>query len=147
MYRRRIASVVALTAVLAGCVTVTTPTEPPASLPVPHLTTIPVRTCDPVAVTGVLRTDPGDPRVAWLETSEGVRIEVVWPTCDTASWITLGRELFLEVHDPQGRQFMTTTDIPNPNYICDSGLTEHRPADADRLVASLGRPREGDALA
>jgi hypothetical protein len=121
MYRRRIAFVVALTAALAGCVTVTTQTEPPASLTVPHLATIPARTCDPVAITGVLRTDPGDPRVAWLETSDGMRIEVVWPTGYTATWMTLGRELFLEVHDPQGRLFMTTTDIPNPSHICDSG--------------------------
>jgi hypothetical protein len=121
MDRRQMGSVAVLTALLAGCVTVTTQTEPPASLPVPHLTTVPTRTCDPVAVTGVLHTDPGDPRVAWLETSDGARIEVVWPTGYAASWITLGRELFLEVHDPQGRLFMTTTDIPNPNHICDSG--------------------------
>jgi hypothetical protein len=88
---------------------------------VPDITTIPARTCDPVAVTGVLRTDPGDPRVAWLETSEGVRIEVAWPSGYAASWITLGRELFLEVRDAQGRQFMTTNDIPSQSHICDSG--------------------------
>jgi hypothetical protein len=122
MYLRFMASVVTSTAVLAGCVAVTTQTEPPASLPLPHLASIPARMCEPVAVTGVLRTDPGDPRVAWLETSEGVRVEVVWPPRYSARWITLGRELFLEVLDPQGRQFMTTTDIPSPNHICDSGL-------------------------
>jgi hypothetical protein len=121
VYVRRATSVVALITVLAGCVTVTPQTELPASLPVPSLTTVPIRVCDPVAVTGVLHTDPSDPRVAWLETPEGDRVEVVWPLGYRAKWITPSGELWLEVDDAKGRMFMTTNDIPSRNHVCESG--------------------------
>jgi hypothetical protein len=122
MYLRSVASAIALIGVLAGCVTVTSQTPPPASLPAPSLATVPASECHPVAVTGVVRSDPADPRAVWLETTpQGQRVEVVWPVGYWAEWKILGDELYLQVYDSWGRPFMTTTDIPSPNHTCESG--------------------------
>jgi len=125
VYSRAIFLILALIALLAGCIGVPPRTTPsvswPASFPPPSLTTIPISVCHPVAVTGVLRSDPTDVSVAWLETPEGDRIEVAWPVGYRANWNMLGGEPWLEVQDAQGRPFITTTDIPNPSHVCDSG--------------------------
>ena len=72
-------------------------------------------------ISGVLRSDTADPHVAWLETDNGLRIEVVWPTGYRAAWNTFGDGPWLEVYDLKGRLFMTTTDIPSAGHICDAG--------------------------
>ncbi len=50
------------------------PTEQPVSLPAGA-----VEACGGVGIDAVLHGDPADPRVAWLVSAQGTRIDVEWP--------------------------------------------------------------------
>jgi hypothetical protein len=117
-----VASVVA-----TGCVTVGVgsngPTSKPESFePAPSLATVARTACTRTSITGQLASDPRDPRVAWLETFDGRRVEVVWPTGYTGRFIDVGDEIVLEVSDERGRIFMGTH--ASPPVTCAAGLPD-----------------------
>jgi hypothetical protein len=112
---------VALAGTLGGCLSITWESQSPGSLPAPSLPTIPATVCRQVRISGVLQSDPADPHVAWLETDNEQRIEVVWPTGYRGEWNTFGDGHWLAVYDTNERLFMTTTDIPSARHICDAG--------------------------
>jgi hypothetical protein len=108
---------------LAGCVSVISEPEPPASLPTPSLVTVPVTSCRAVAGTGVLRSDPQRVPPVWLETPGGGK-NVAFPTGYRAMWRSAGGSIYIEVLDETGRLFMTTTDVVGLGHICESGLQD-----------------------
>jgi hypothetical protein len=111
---RRASSLVVLTTLLIGCgsLVVSAPPVVPRSFdPEPTLWTVSTRECEPTGITGVLHSDPADPRVAWLVTPDERRVEVVWPTGYRARFVWVGGMLALEVFDDKARLFATTTDV------------------------------------
>lgn len=86
---------VLIAVMLAGCAETepTIPTVIEKPLPVTRF----LAACRGIGLDAVLVGDPRDPRSTWLETSDGHRIELVWPPRHTARFGPL-----LEVLGPDG---------------------------------------------
>jgi hypothetical protein len=109
MTLRRFATAALCAATLAGCSILPSPTvNPEPTLP----TVAPPDACRHLAIKGVLRSDPHDAKVAWLEVEpDAHRQDVVWPIGYKAKFVAIGDQWVLQVFDGSGQQLVGTTDV------------------------------------
>ena len=109
---------------LAGCAGMSWPwtgTSSERSLP----TVSAPSTCDRIELKGILKSDPTDPRVAWLALEPtGRRQDVVWPDGYHAKFVQVGDRQVVEIFDGAGQQLvgdddwiMAACDIGQPGLV------------------------------